>query len=77
MCPFLHEKSTKHWNNDSFTLTTMPPRIHPDISEEDHTKRTRRGAYSDAKMLLFSVQPIYPTLELEIEEEADHTDDEE
>ena len=58
----------------------MPPRIHPnipDIPEQDHSRRTRRGAYSAAKMLLFSVQPIHPTLELEIEEEGDHTDDEE
>ena len=55
----------------------MPPRIHPDIPEEDQTKRIKRGPYSPAKMFLFSVQPIHPTLELEIEEEGDHTDDEE
>lgn len=57
----------------------MPPRIHPDtpdISKEDQTKRIKHGPYSAVKMFLFSVQPIHPTLELDIEEPDDHSEEE-
>ena len=54
----------------------MPRRIHPDIPEEDHAKRiTHEG--DSIKFRLFSVQPIHPTLELDIEDEHEHNEEEE
>ena len=60
----------------------MPARIHPYlpgvvISDRQHQRLLARGAYSAENLRLFSVQPIHPTLELEIEDEQDDTDEEE